>query len=152
MGKKFYVSWETMQNDTRKLARRLLPADQWQGIIAVSRGGLAPAAVLARELGIRHVDTVCISSYDKEEQRELSIIKKADTDGDGFIVIDDLVDTGGTAKVIRDIYPKARFVTVYAKPQGKPLVDDFVTEVPQGTWIEQPWDMVCSYAPPVVDE
>lgn len=152
MTNKFHVSWETMQRDVRTLARRLMPATQWTGIIAVSRGGLAPAAVLARELGIRHVDTVCISSYDHDNQRDLHVLKKADTDGEGFIVIDDLVDTGGTAKAIRDMYPKARFVTVYAKPQGKPLVDDFVTEVPQGTWIEQPWDMAEVFIKPICEE
>lgn len=152
MTDKFHVSWETMQRDVRTLATRLMPATQWTGIIAVSRGGLAPASVLARELGIRHVDTVCISSYDHDNQRELTVIKKAETDGEGFIVIDDLVDTGGTAQAIRDMYPKARFVTVYAKPQGKPLVDDFVKEVPQGTWIEQPWDMAEVYVPPICEQ
>ncbi|MFM2486336.1 xanthine phosphoribosyltransferase [Celerinatantimonas yamalensis] len=152
MTDKFHVSWETMQRDVRTLARRLLPATQWTGIIAVSRGGLAPASVLARELGIRYVDTVCISSYDHDNQRDLEVLKKVDTDGEGFIVIDDLVDTGGTAKAIRQMYPKAHFVTVYAKPQGKPLVDDFVTEVAQGTWIEQPWDMAEVFVKPVCEE
>ncbi|MFM2482236.1 xanthine phosphoribosyltransferase [Celerinatantimonas sp. YJH-8] len=152
MTDKFHVSWETMQRDVRTLARRLMPATQWTGIIAVSRGGLAPASVLARELGIRYVDTVCISSYDHNNQRDLHVLKKVETDGEGFIVIDDLVDTGGTAKAIREMYPKARFVTVYAKPQGKPLVDDFVTEVPQGTWIEQPWDMAEVFVKPICDE
>ena len=79
----------------------------------VSRGGLVPAALLARELGIRHVDTVCISSYDHDHQRDLKILKKAEGDGEGFIVVDDLVDTGGTAKVIREMYPKAHFGWVY---------------------------------------
>lgn len=152
MTKKFHVSWETMQRDVRTLARRLMPATQWKGIIAVSRGGLAPASVLARELGIRYVDTLCISSYDYDNQRDLNVLKKAPGDGEGFIVIDDLVDTGGTAKAIREFYPKARFVTVYAKPLGKPLVDDFVTEVPQGTWIEQPWDMAEIYVKPICEE
>lgn len=152
MTDKFHVSWETMQRDVRILAKRLLPATQWTGIIAVSRGGLAPASVLARELGIRYVDTVCISSYDHDNQRDLKVLKKAETDGEGFIVIDDLVDTGGTAQTIRQMYPKAHFVTVYAKPQGKPLVDDFVREVPQGTWIEQPWDMAEIYVKPICEQ
>ncbi|MGQ7114941.1 phosphoribosyltransferase family protein, partial [Escherichia sp. TWPC-MK] len=72
---------------------RLMPSEQWKGIIAVSRGGLVPGALLARELGIRHVDTVCISSYDHDNQRELKVLKRAEGDGEGFIVIDDLVDT-----------------------------------------------------------
>lgn len=95
-----------LQIHARKLASRLMPSEQWKGIIAVSRGGLVPGALLARELGIRHVDTVCISSYDHDNQRELKVLKRAEGDGEGFIVIDDLVDTGGTAVAIREMYPK----------------------------------------------
>ena len=152
MSKKFYVSWELEQRESRRLARKLLPADQWKGIIAVSRGGLVPAAILARELGIRHVDTICIASYTHDQQKELKVIKGVYHDGDGFIEVDDLVDTGETAKVIREMLPKARFVTVFAKPAGKHLVDDFITEIPQDTWIEQPWDMTLTYTTPLVDE
>ena len=76
-----------LQIHARKLASRLLPVEQWKGIIAVSRGGLVPGALLARELGIRHVDTVCISSYDHDNQRELKVLKRAEGDGEGFIVI-----------------------------------------------------------------
>lgn len=150
MSQKYVVTWDMLQIHARQLAERLLPVEQWKGIIAVSRGGLVPAALLARELGIRHVDTVCISSYDHDHQREMKILKRAEGDGEGFIVIDDLVDTGGTAKVVRDMYHKARFVTIFAKPAGRPLVDDYVVDIPQDTWIEQPWDMGITFVPPLV--
>ncbi len=107
MNEKYVVTWDMLQIHARKLAQRLLPAEQWKGIIAVSRGGLVPAGILARELGIRYVDTVCISSYDHDNQRDLKVLKRAEGDGEGFIVIDDLVDTGGTATAIREMYPKA---------------------------------------------
>nr|WP_086939824.1 xanthine phosphoribosyltransferase [Thaumasiovibrio occultus] len=149
MSNKFVITWDNMQMYTRQLAEKQLPADQWKGIIAVSRGGLVPAAILARELGIRHVDTVCISSYDHDHQREMKVLKKADGDGEGFLVVDDLVDTGGTAEMIRQMYPKAKFVTVCAKPAGKHLVDEYIVDIPQDTWIEQPWDMGISFIEPV---
>ncbi|CAH0534049.1 Xanthine phosphoribosyltransferase [Vibrio stylophorae] len=149
MTKKFIITWDNMQMYSRELASRLLPAQQWKGIIAVSRGGLVPAAILARELGIRYVDTICISSYDHDHQRDMRVLKKAEGDGEGFIVIDDLVDSGGTAQVIREIYPKAKFVTVCAKPAGAHLVDDYVVDIAQDTWIEQPWDMVVGYIEPI---
>lgn len=151
MSQKYIVTWDMLQVEGRKLAKRLLPAKQWKGIIAVSRGGLVPASIIARELGIRHVDTVCISSYDHNSQRELKVIKQAEGDGEGFIVIDDMVDTGGTAKAIRDMYPKAHFVTIFAKPLGKPLVDDYVVDIAQDTWIEQPWDMGITYVRPLLE-
>ena len=65
------------------------------------------------------------------------------------VVIDDLVDTGGTAVAIREMYPKAHFVTIFAKPAGRPLVDDYVVDIPQDTWIEQPWDMGVVFVPPI---
>jgi xanthine phosphoribosyltransferase len=152
MAKKFYVSWDNLQREARRLARRQLPASQWKGIIAVSRGGLIPAALMARELGIRFVDTICISSYDHDSQRDLHVLKKIDGDGEGFLIVDDLVDSGNTAKVIRELYPKAKLITIFAKPKGEPLVDDFEVSIPQDTWIEQPWDMALSFVPPLCDE
>ncbi|MCJ8351715.1 xanthine phosphoribosyltransferase [Moritella sp.] len=149
MSDKFIVSWDDLQRDTRKLARKLLPTTQWKGIIAVSRGGLVPAAILARELDLRHVDTVCISSYDHDHQRDMTVLKSAPGDGEGFIIIDDLVDSGETAKKIRQMYPKGKFVTVYAKPLGEHLVDDFVTAISQDTWIELPWDMAIEFVEPI---
>ena len=152
MSEKYVVTWDMFQMHARKLAERLLPASQWKGIIAVSRGGLFPAAVLARELGIRHIGTVCIASYhDHNNQGELQVLHAAQVPdgGEGFIVVDDLVDTGNTARAIRQMYPNAKFVTVFAKPAGAELVDDYVIDIPQNTWIEQPWDLGLTFVPPL---
>ena len=152
MSEKYVVTWDMFQMHARKLSERLLPASQWKGIIAVSRGGLFPAAVLARELGIRHIETVCIASYhDHNNQGELQVLHAAQVPngGEGFIVVDDLVDTGNTARAIRQMYPNAKFVTVFAKPAGAELVDDYVIGIPQNTWIEQPWDLGLTFVPPL---
>ncbi|MDG6882347.1 Xanthine phosphoribosyltransferase [Phocoenobacter uteri] len=151
MSEKYIVTWDMFQMHARKLSEKLLPATQWKGIIAVSRGGLFPAAVISRELGIRHVETVCIASYEDHftQSDTLRVIHRAEGDGEGFIVVDDLVDTGNTAKAIREMYPKARFVTVFAKPAGAPLVDDYIIDIPQNTWIEQPWDLGLNFVPPL---
>lgn len=152
--KEFYVSWEEFHRASRELARLQLPVDQWKGIIAVSRGGLVPAAIVARELNLRLVDSVCISSYDHDEQRDLKVLKdvKSTTqDGEGFLVVDDLVDTGETLKVLREMLPKAKFVTVYAKPMGKPLVDQYVADMEQDTWVHFPWDVQLHYSKPLVE-
>lgn len=151
MSEKYIVTWDMLQIYTRKLANRLLKISSWNGIIAVSRGGLVPSALLARELGIRCVDTVCIASYNYDcLQKKRKIIKKAKGNGDKIIVVDDLVDTGGTAKIIRNLYPKAHFVTIFAKPMGRLLVDDYIIDIDQNIWIEQPWDMSISYIAPLV--
>ena len=156
--KAFPVSWDQFHRDSRALAWRLSGQGKWEAIVCITRGGLVPAAIVARELGIRMIETVCIASYhDYESQGDLQVIKPVDPaviDLDGgkgasVLVIDDLVDTGKTARVVREMLPDAHFATVYAKPMGRPLVDTFVTEVSQDTWIYFPWDMGWQFQPPI---
>ena len=49
---------------------------------------------------------MCIASYDHDEQGTLKVLHRAGGDGEGMIVVDDLVDTGNTARAIREMYPK----------------------------------------------
>ncbi|ANF17021.1 xanthine phosphoribosyltransferase [Buchnera aphidicola (Schlechtendalia chinensis)] len=155
MSRKYIVTWDMLQIYARRLAYRLLPVTRWKSIIAVSRGGLIPSALLARELNIRFVDTICVSSYDHNRLRDLKILKHASVHGKNnsdIIIVDDLVDTGGTVQTIRHIYPKAIFVTIFAKPMGKSLVDEYIVDIPQKVWIEQPWDMGISYQKPLIKD
>ncbi|WP_319525525.1 xanthine phosphoribosyltransferase [uncultured Desulfosarcina sp.] len=146
----FPISWEQLQRDARALSWRLMESGPWQGIIAITRGGLVPAAIIARELDIRIVDTVCIASYAGRQQGQIQILKSTSGDGEGWLLVDDLVDTGKTARLVREMVPKAHFATVYAKPAGRPLVDTFMTEVSQDTWILFPWDSEIQFAQPIV--
>ncbi len=153
--KSFPVSWDQFHRDARALAWRLSAAGPFRAVVAITRGGLVPAAIVARELGIRVIESVCVASYDYDKQGQISVLKPVSADivgedkGAGVLIVDDLVDTGATAKVVREMMPKAHFATVYAKPQGRPLVDTFVTEVSQDTWIYLPWDMGLQFSPPI---
>ena len=109
-----------------------------------------PAAVVARELELRLIDTLCIASYDDRAQGEMTVLKRVEGDGQGWLIIDDLVDTGKTAKAVREMLPRAHFATIYAKPAGRPLVDTFITEVSQDTWILFPWDIEPQFIQPIV--
>ncbi|GAB1410934.1 xanthine phosphoribosyltransferase [Desulfovibrionales bacterium] len=147
------ISWEQLHRDAKALAWRLVDQDFFNGIIAVTRGGLVPAAIIARELDIRLVDTVCVSSYDWQQQKgEVKVLKGISGTGEGWLIVDDLVDTGRTAKVIRDLLPKAHFASIYAKPAGRPLVDTYVTEVSQDTWILFPWDAESQFVQPIAGQ
>ena len=111
------ISWEQFHADARALAAKLVNRTDLKKIVCVTRGGLFPAAVLARELEIRWIDTVCVAGYDEEERgTEASLLKIPEGDGEGMLVVDDLVDSGRTGKIIRQLLPKAYFVTMYAKP------------------------------------
>jgi len=116
--KTYPISWEQLHRDSKALAWRLLDQGEWQGIVAITRGGLVPAAVIARELELHVVDTICISSYQWKDQGKIKILKSFDGDGDGWLLVDDLVDT-------------------------------FITEVSQDTWILFPWDTESQFVEPI---
>ena len=154
--KGFHVSWDQLHRDSRALAWRLdkqgPDGGAWRAVVAVTRGGMAPAMIVSRELDIRVVDTISVKSYNRQTQAEPRLIKAPQAelmgDGTGILIVDDLVDSGKTLDLIRRLYPKAHFATVYAKPQGRPMVDTFITEVSQDTWIFFPWDMALQYVEP----
>ncbi|MBE7249505.1 MAG: xanthine phosphoribosyltransferase [Actinomycetospora chiangmaiensis] len=156
--KAFPVSWDQFHRDARALAWRLSGSQRaFKAIVCITRGGLVPAAIVSRELGLRLIETVCIASYhDYQSQGGLEIIKGVSpavldlgAEGEDVLVVDDLVDTGKTAQMVRSMLPKAHIATVYAKPLGRPVVDTFVTEVSQDTWIYFPWDMGLTFQPPI---
>ena len=145
------VTWDQLHRDARQLATMLMPLDPFRGIVAITRGGLIPAAIVARELECRLVESISVMSYDEETQGEPRVLKHAASagDGEGFLIIDDLVDSGVTAKMVRDLLPRAHFACLYAKPAGKPVADTYVVEVPQDTWILFPWDTAPLFVPPL---
>lgn len=147
----YTVTWDQLHRDARALAWRLIALGPFRGVVAITRGGLIPAAIIARELDLRVVESVSVVTYDEETRGEPVVTKhpSAAGDGSGFLVIDDLVDTGTTARVVRGLLPRAHFAAVYAKPAGRPLVDSFVTEVSQDTWIMFPWDTEPQFSVPL---
>jgi xanthine phosphoribosyltransferase len=156
--KAFPVSWDMFHRDARALAWRLADAGPFQAVVCITRGGLVPAAIVARELNLRIIETVCVTSYGAPgAQGRLELLKPpaerivsiAGGEGRGVVIVDDLVDTGGTARIVRGLLPKAHFAAVYAKPLGRPLVDTFITEVSQDTWIHFPWDTGLAFQPPL---
>jgi hypothetical protein len=111
----FPVSWDQFHRDSRALAWRLNGAGPFEAIVSITRGGLVPAAIVARELGIRLIETVCVASYDHTTQSEVKLIKGVAPaiialgggKGLGVLIVDDLVDTGQTAKIVRALLPRS---------------------------------------------
>ena len=154
--KSFPVSWDQFHRDSRALAWRLTSVGPFEAIVAITRGGLVPAAIVARELNIRTIESVAVKSYDHQAQSTIKVLKPISQQvldlaqsGGKILIVDDLVDTGATARAVREMLPGAHFATVYAKPKGREMVDTFITEVSQDTWIFFPWDMDVTYAAPI---
>lgn len=139
------ISWDRFHDDAMALGDKLAaaaPSGGWKGIVAIARGGLIPAGIVAQSLSIKMIDTFCIATYAHQDMGASSILKipQLDRDGEGWLVIDDLADTGGTFRAIRKSFPKAHFAAPYAKPKGLDAVDTYLTEIPQETWIYLPWE------------
>lgn len=137
------LSWSDLHQDARNLAEQLKKLEiRWDSLVAVTRGGLVPAAILAHELDIRHIETVCVASYEDvtQAQNDLQLIKEPTCIQGRVLVIDDLVDTGDTLSVIEKILPQAHCAALYAKPKGRGMVQTYIREVSQDTWIVFPWE------------
>ena len=145
------VTWDQLHRDARTLATMLVQRGPFRGIVAVSRGGLIPAAIVARELECRLIESVSVATYDNEQRATPHVLKAptAAGDGTGFLIVDDLVDSGITAQTVRALLPHAHFACLYAKPAGQRLANTWVVEVPQETWILFPWDTAPLFVPPI---
>ena len=142
--KGFHISWDQIHRDSRALAWRLDgkgPDDgQWRAVVAVTRGGMAPAMIVARELDIRTVDTISVKSYHSgggkaDQRREAEVLKAPEAslmgDGTGILVVDDLVDSGKTLELVRSLYPNAHFACVYVKTLPTIYLGAGMISVPQ---------------------
>src|SRR5690606_11781385 len=148
--------WDQFHRDSRALAWRLMGTGTFNAVVSIARGGLVPATIVARELNIRVVETVAVKSYDHQNPDQVLGYKEISQqvldlakNGSKVLIVEDLVDTGATARVVREMLPGAHFATVYAKPKGREMVDTFITEVSQDTWIFFPWDLDVAYAAPI---
>jgi xanthine phosphoribosyltransferase len=139
---KQHITWQDVQDDCFALAELLEKSGPVQGLVGIARGGLVPTAIVAHRLDIRNVKTVAVTSYFGRQQVTAEVLGSVEEikDGEGWVFIDDLTDTGQTAKLIKKRYPKAKFAAVYAKPEGQEFVDYFVKLLKAENWIVYPWE------------
>ncbi len=137
------LTWDDLSQASKLLARKLAATQvQWDAMVAVTRGGLIPAGLISHELDIRHIETICIASYEESTriQRMPKVIKNLSQKWPNVLVIDDLVDTGKTFQLVQKMLPQAQYAALYAKPKGLNVVNHYVREVTQDTWIVFPWE------------
>lgn len=137
-----FVTWDDVQDHCRSLAQRILDTDKkFDKILAITRGGMFPAGILARELEIRHVESICIDTYDAQNIKTPKLLKSASPEYlKDVLVVDDLSDKGVTLKMVRGMTVNPLVVTIFVKPAGESLVDLFHDRVEQNVWVRFPWD------------
>lgn len=138
------ISWDDIKTDSAALAAKLKAEFQVPDkILAITRGGLIPAALVTRSLNIKVIETMGIETYHDQTQSDLvKILKKCDP---AFLkdtlIIDDLVDTGKTYSYLRDLTENCLFATLYAKPLGAEFTDCYVRDFEQHIWVDFPWEV-----------
>ncbi len=143
MSQKHTILWDDFRTDALALADKLKGMPDIKGLIAIARGGLCATAVVAQALNIRNVKSVAVSSYNGHVHTGTTeMLGSVDNimDGEGWVFIDDLVETGETAKLIKRRYPKATLAVVYAKPNGLSFTDAYVKDIEQDVWVVFPWE------------
>ena len=135
-----FPTYDEMHDKALKLGHLIKSKNiNFDKMVVVSRGGFVPAAVVAYTLGIQDVDIVSIQSYIHREAGK-AIVHRAPKTEEIVLVIDDIVDKGGTAKALREYMPNMHLAVIYAKPRGLPLASTYVEEITQDTWPVFPWD------------
>jgi xanthine phosphoribosyltransferase len=138
--KLIFPTYEEMHDKAVKLAHLLKEKKvNFNKMVVVSRGGFVPASVVAYTLGIQDVDIVSIQSY-IHRQVDKAIVHRAPKTDEVVLVIDDIVDQGGTAKALKEYMPNMHLAVIYAKPRGLPLAGTYVEAITQDTWPVFPWD------------
>ena len=149
--KPFPVAWEQFHRDCRALAWRLSDAGPFAAIVCITRGGLVPAAIVARELGIRVIETVCVASYEHVSQGELKVLKTVAPEivalggggGKGVLVVDDLLEAiakfDGTVQTLGLGIADAEREEALARAAGQHGVDRIV-KLGRMHVFSSPWD------------
>lgn len=116
-------------------------AQEFTHILALARGGLVPSALLAHALDLRPVHSLSVYSYRGTVQDEPELISDwPEIDDKNLLIVDDLVDSGKTVKMIKEHYPNAKVAVLIAKPEGQAQADFFAEKCTQDAWIDFPWE------------
>ena len=144
MNKNFIkLTWQDIDDYVVRLANRLRPVVEEKHITkicAITRGGLFPAALLAREFDLRYIDTICARSYVGTESKDVEILKIAADTGENFLVVDEIAETGKTIDAIRKCLKNTVVATIFATEEGKKHVDFYEAVKADNDWLMFPWE------------
>ena len=145
------LSWEELNGHVESLAQQIhdLPeAQRPDAILAISRGGLVPGAMLAYRLGIRDLLIAVAEHYDAAGRRPAPTIARMPPDeslkGRSILIVDEVWESGRTLALVAERARAAgadvHTAVVHHKP-GKsevPGAPDFFAALADG-WITYPY-------------
>lgn len=144
MEDKLFITWEDYLQDCHTLANKIQKnAQPFEGIVAIARGGLVTAGIIAPLLDIRVVESLCLQSYSEEGKRGEMIqhnhLRPIDA-SEGFLVIDDLVDSGYTINHTNNL-GLVDSAVLYRKTNTEFEPTFYARDLPAEKWIVFPWEI-----------
>jgi len=122
------ISMSEIHRATNLLIKKLKRLPPFNPVVAVARGGITPALLVAQGLNIPHVDQIHIAPKDEGLYWPLAItpppegwtIEVTAAPSPKILVIDEFVDSGATATNVHKLLPHAHFAAVYARDGKEP--------------------------------
>ena len=152
---KFHYGWRHVNRACEKINLRYdhqLPCK----IIALARGGLIPATIMANKLGVRQVYSLGLSSYEQYHdgserpgsfemyQRIPSNIKRCKKD-DIVLIVDDISDRGSTFNYAKRYVEEivggtAITMSLVIRPFTKHVPTYYSDTIDDNRWVVFPWE------------
>jgi uncharacterized protein len=118
-------------------------------ILGIARGGLLPAATMAYALDVKNLFMMSVEFYTGVDQRLdfpvmlPPLLNAVDIAGARMLVVDDVADTGGTLKLVKDFcaqhVAEVRCAVLYEKPRS--LVKSEYVWRRTARWVNFPWSV-----------
>ena len=155
--KKSY-SWKYIDRACKVIARECIDREPQpiKRIVAMSRGGLPPAVILANYMDIREVISVGVRSYETKTDGSLDIqppVVYQDAwhscpviaRGEPILLVDDISDKGTTFQYVIDKLRDStssviQTASIFIKDRTQYRPDYFYTNLPDSQWVEFPWE------------
>lgn len=146
---KEYLSWTQIETMVAQLSERI-GGRQFDALLAVTRGGLVPAGMVAYHLNIRNILVAAVQFYSGVGRRaEAPTFLQFPADpfisGKSILIIDDIWDSGKTITAVKTRVLAAGGTPVTAVLHYKPNASLF-TDTPDhyvestDAWIVYPWE------------
>ncbi len=146
---KQYLSWQQIEAMVEQLAQRL-NGRSFDALLAVTRGGLVPAGLIAYHLGIRNILVAAVQFYSgvgRHADKPSFLQFPADPflSGKAVLIVDDIWDSGKTIAAVKGRVQSAGGTPITAVLHYKPNASLF-TDAPDhyveatDAWIVYPWE------------